>query len=64
MNEPFTDADTALVRELALKRFGKALAAAEPFYRAYFAFFLASAEYALPPYPKLYAWSLENLAML
>ena len=64
MNEPFTDADCGLVRALARERFGEALAKAEPFYRAYFAFFLASPDYALPPYPKLYAWSLENLAKL
>jgi hypothetical protein len=62
MSEPFTEADSALVRDLALERFGNRLA--EPFYRAYFAFFLASPEYAEPPYPKLYAWSLANLAAL
>jgi hypothetical protein len=64
MNEPFTAADSALVRSLAIERFGNRLADAEPFYRAYFAFFLASPEYAQPPYPKLYAWSLANLAVL
>lgn len=64
MNEAFTEADSVLVRELAHERFGKRLADAEPFYRAYFAFFLANPEYAAPPYPKLYAWSLANLAAL
>ena len=44
--------------------FGSPLAEAEPFYRAYFAFFLASPEYAAPPYPKLYAWSMAELAGL
>jgi hypothetical protein len=64
MNEPFTEADRELVGALARERFGDAFAEAEPFYRAYFAFFLASPDYALPPYPQLYAWSLENLARL
>jgi Ser/Thr protein kinase RdoA (MazF antagonist) len=64
MNEPFTRDDTALVRKSALTRFGNALAEAEPFYRAYFAFFLANPEYALPPYRRLYAWSLRNLAAM
>jgi len=64
MSEPFTEADSALVRSLAIERFGTSLADAEPFYRAYFAFFLVSPEYAAPPYPKLYAWSLANLTAL
>jgi aminoglycoside phosphotransferase (APT) family kinase protein len=64
MNEPFSQADCALARALACDRFGKAFAGAEPFYRAYFAFFLASRRYAAPPYPQLYAWSLASLAEL
>ena len=63
-SEPFTTADGALVRRLALARFGRRLAEAEPFYRAYFAFFLANPEFALPPYPRLYAWSLASLSAL
>jgi hypothetical protein len=64
MIEHFSDADCALTRGLVLDRFGSPLAEAEPFYRAYFAFFLASPEYAAPPYPKLYAWSMAELAGL
>jgi aminoglycoside phosphotransferase (APT) family kinase protein len=64
MNEPFSQADCALVRVLARDRFGKAFSEAEPFYRAYFAFSLASPDYAAPPYPQLYAWSIANLARL
>lgn len=63
MNDPFTDADVALVRDVALARFGNALKDAEPFYRAYFAFSLASPEYAQPPYPRLFEWSRRNLQL-
>src|SRR5207237_222382 len=64
MNDPFTDADVALVRRLALERYGNPLNDAEPFYRAYFAVFLASPEYAAPPYPRLYEWSGGNMLWL
>jgi hypothetical protein len=62
--EPFTARDGDRALALAHRSHGPALIAAEPFYRAYCAFCLASPAYAAPPYPRLHAWSLAELARL
>ncbi len=56
--------DVALARHLVVERHGEAILGAGRFYRAYAAILMADPANAAPPYPRLYAWSVENLRAL
>ncbi len=56
--------DIEVVRDLMVQRHGAGIEAAIRCHRAYFALFMADPANAAEPYPRLYRWSLTNMAKL
>ncbi len=56
--------DVALARHLVVERHGEAKLLSGRFYRAYAAILMADPANGLPPYPRLFAWSVANLKAL
>jgi aminoglycoside phosphotransferase (APT) family kinase protein len=63
MIEETTDADLALAADVVRRVHSDAWGRAR-FYRAHAAFWMADPAYALPPYPRLYPWAIDNLRRL
>jgi aminoglycoside phosphotransferase (APT) family kinase protein len=59
-----TGAEVVALAEAAARDLAGGAASAARFYRAHAAFWMANAEYALPPYPTLYPWAVANLKRL
>ena len=56
--------DVALARHLVVARHGEAILSCGRFYRAYAAIVMADPANAVPPYPRLFSWSVANLRAL